>query len=159
MPTKSVGCEMRSPVVDLSKAVIVDKFRAPSCERCAGNRGVEFSLESGSAIFSATDGIVSFSGEVDRVEYLVITTRDNRRITYGRILTSLVRTGDVVVVGQQIATSSALLYFGVREIYGGVVIYVDPMRYLSSRLNTGRAGRQFVLVSDSNSEYLPKARC
>lgn len=159
MPTKSVGCEMRSPVVDLSKVVVIDKFRAPSCERCAGNRGVEFSLESGSAIFSATDGIVSFSGEVGRVKYLVIKTRNNRRITYGRILTSSVRTGDVVVVGQQIATSSALLYFGIREIYGDAVIYVDPMRYLTSRLNTGRAGRQFVLVSDSNNEYLMNAEC
>lgn len=150
---------MRSPVVDLSKVVVIDKFRAPSCERCAGNRGVEFSLESGSAIFSATDGIVSFSGEVGRVKYLVITTRNNRRITYGRILTSSVRTGDVVVVGQQIATSSALLYFGIREIHGDAVIYVDPMRYLISRLNTGRAGRQFVLVSDSNNEYLMDAEC
>lgn len=150
---------MRSPVVDLSKVVVIDKFRAPSCERCAGNRGVEFSLESGSAIFSATDGIVSFSGEVGRVKYLVIKTRNNRRITYGRILTSSVRTGDVVVVGQQIATSSALLYFGIREIYGDAVIYVDPMRYLTSRLNTGRAGRQFVLVSDSNNEYLMNAEC
>ena len=129
------SCQFRNPVQDMSSVVVIDQFRAPKCEQCAGNRGIELQLESAQPILAASDGVISYSGEVGRIKYLVLLTRDKKKITYGRIAETKLRAGDVVYAGQQIAMSGLRLYFGVREPSNGATRdgtqYVDPMPYLA----------------------------
>jgi len=145
--TSSSRCVLHQPFDSTANATVIDEFRAPACERCAGNRGIEFSLRQGSSLFSASDGVVSFSGRVGQVEYLVIATNFNRRITYGRIESSVVRVGDRVRAGQRVAVSTNSFYFGVREVDGAQVRYVDPNRYL----DTSATFAKTVLVRDENA--------
>jgi murein DD-endopeptidase MepM/ murein hydrolase activator NlpD len=144
-PVVAAPCLIRSPVANFSTDLLVDYFRAPKCEQCSGNRGIELQLQRGEAIFAVADGVVSFRGEVNRTKYLVILTPDNRRITYGKILASSVRVGDRVFAGQQIAESGVNLYFGIREVVDGVVRYLDPMMYLATNRNSEKRA---VLISD-----------
>ncbi len=113
------------------KATISDPFRQPSCDRCAGNRGIEYSTKPGTPITAGASGVVSFSGVVANKKYLVIKTAAGRRLTYGSILTSDLRIGNSVVVGQIIGTTSNMLYFGFRESTALGDIYVDPAKYLT----------------------------
>ena len=144
------SCQLRNPVQDMSSVVVIDQFRAPKCEQCAGNRGIELQLESAQPILAASDGVISYSGEVGRIKYLVLLTRDNKKITYGRIAETKLRAGDVVYAGQQIAMSGLRLYFGVRESGNGATRdgaqYVDPMPYLAGLT---KARNLAVLVSGS----------
>lgn len=113
------------------KVTISDPFRQPSCDRCAGNRGIEYSTKPGTPIIAGASGVVSFSGVVANKKYLVIKTAAGRRLTYGSILTSDLRIGNSVVVGQIIGTTSNMLYFGLRESMALGDIYVDPAKYLN----------------------------
>lgn len=113
------------------KVTISDPFRQPSCDRCAGNRGIEYSTKPGTPIIAGASGVVSFSGVVANKKYLVIKTAAGRRLTYGSILTSDLRIGNSVVVGQIIGTTSNMLYFGLRESTALGDIYVDPAKYLN----------------------------
>jgi murein DD-endopeptidase MepM/ murein hydrolase activator NlpD len=144
------SCRLQNPVQDMSSVVVIDQFRAPKCEQCAGNRGIELQLESAQPILAATDGVISYSGEVGRIKYLVLLTRDKKKITYGRIAETKLRAGDVVYAGQQIAMSGLRLYFGVREPGNGATRdgaqYVDPMPYLAGFT---KARNLAVLVSGS----------
>ena len=144
-PTTAAPCLIQSPVANFSTDLIVDYFRAPKCEQCSGNRGIELQLQRGQAIFAAVDGVVSFRGEVNRTKYLVILTANNRRITYGKISASNVRVGDRVFAGQKIAESGEGLYFGIREIPNGVALYLDPMVYLATN---SKNAKRAVLISD-----------
>jgi murein DD-endopeptidase MepM/ murein hydrolase activator NlpD len=96
--------------------------------------------------------------------YLVIRTNAGRRLTYGSIANSTLRTGDDVLAGQIIGTTGSMLYFGVREnsiqgyIYVDVYvdIYVDPAKYLSQNTQTLRRA---VLVNGLSSQLAgPQAR-
>ena len=136
---------MRSPIANFNTELIVDYFRAPKCEQCSGNRGIEMQIQRGQPIFAVADGVVSFRGEVNRTKYLVIFTTNNRRITYGKISVSKVRAGDRVIAGQQIAESGESLYFGIREVANGVVQYLDPMVFLAPN---GITTKRAVLISD-----------
>ena len=144
------SCRLQNPVQDMSSVVVIDQFRAPKCEQCAGNRGLELQLESAQPILAASDGVISYSGEVGRIKYLVLLTRDMKKITYGRIAETKLRAGDVVYAGQQIAMSGLRLYFGVRESGNGATRggaqYVDPLPYLAG---FSKALNRAVLVSGS----------
>jgi len=113
------------------KATISDPFRQPICDRCAGNRGIEYTTQPGTPISAGASGVVSFSGVVANKKYLVIRTAAGRRLTYGSILNSDLRIGNSVVVGQIIGTTSNMLYFGVRESSALGDIYVDPAKFLN----------------------------
>ena len=155
---------MLNPVADMGSVVIIDYFRAPKCERCAGNRGIEMQLQSGQPIFAVSDGVISYHGEVGRTKYLVLLTDNNRRITYGKIAQSTLRRGDRVLAGQQIATSGPNLYFGVREVSGSAVRYVDPLTYLTAARGVqGRAvlisGASVFLIRPSTGQIAGKLQC
>ncbi len=147
LPAGASSCILQSPVTNFSRVVIVDFFRAPKCEQCAGNRGIELQLKAGEPILAVSDGMISFRGEVNRTKYLVLLTTNNRRITYGKIVASNVRVGDRVVAGQEIAVSGQNLYFGIREFSGGVVRYLDPMKHFA---NTTTNRSRAVLISDDD---------
>lgn len=131
-PQNLGACKLMAPISVAYKATISDPFRQPSCDRCAGNRGIEYKTQPGTPIIAGASGIVSFSGAVANKKYLVIKTAAGRRLTYGSILNSDLRIGNSVVAGQIIGTTSNMLFFGVREsvITNSRDIYVDPAKYL-----------------------------
>ncbi len=88
-------------------------------------------MQPGTPIIAGASGVVSFSGVVANKKYLVIKTATGRRLTYGSILTSDLRIGNSVVVGQIIGTTSNMLHFGLRESTALGDIYVDPAKYLN----------------------------
>ncbi len=141
-----------APISATHNAVISDPFRQPSCDRCAGNRGIEFETQFGTPIIAGASGVVSFSGVVANKKYLVIKTVAGRRLTYGSILTSQLQIGDFVLVGQIIGTTGTMLFFGVREkgFANNNDVYVDPAKYLGQ--NNQPLGRA-VLVSGANRGF------
>jgi murein DD-endopeptidase MepM/ murein hydrolase activator NlpD len=130
-PQNLSSCKLLAPISVGYKVTISDPFRQPSCDRCAGNRGIEYSTKPGTPIIAGASGVVSFSGVVANKKYIVIKTAAGRRLTYGSILTSDLRIGNSVVVGQIIGTTSNMLYFGLRESMALGDIYVDPAKYLN----------------------------
>ena len=131
-PQNLGACKLVAPISVAYKATISDPFRQPSCDRCAGNRGIEYTPKPGTPIIAGASGVVSFLGVVANKKYLVIKTAAGRRLTYGSILNSDLRIGNSVVAGQIIGTTSNMLFFGVREsvITNSRDIYVDPAKYL-----------------------------
>jgi len=85
--------------------------------------------------------------------YLVIRTNAGRRLTYGSIANSTLRTGDDVLAEQIIGTTGSMLYFGVRENsiqgYIYVDVYVDPAKYLSQNMRTSNRA---ILVNGLSSQ-------
>jgi murein DD-endopeptidase MepM/ murein hydrolase activator NlpD len=132
------------------KATISDPFRQPSCDRCAGNRGIEYTTKPGTPIIAGASGVVSFSGVVANKKYLVIKTAAGRRLTYGSILNSDLRIGNSVVAGQIIGSTSNMLYFGLRESSALGDIYVDPAKYLNQN---NQFSSRALLVSGANTSF------
>ena len=130
-PQNLSSCKLLAPISFGYIATINDPFRQPICDRCAGNRGIEYTTQPGTPISAGASGVVSFSGVVANKKYLVIRTAAGRRLTYGSILNSDLRIGNSVVAGQIIGTTSNMLYFGVRESSALGDIYVDPAKYLT----------------------------
>ena len=107
-------------------APVVDPFRAPACAFCSGNRGLEYQPNAGSPVFAAAAGVVTFSGVVAGVRYLVVVQTDGRSATYGRLAVARVTLGATVRSGEAIATTTERFYFGLRQ--GDR--YVDPSPFL-----------------------------
>ncbi len=138
-------CNLVAPV----SAPIVATFREPECRWCAGKRGIEYEITATTIVRSGTIGIVSFSGLVGGVNYVVVRTESGMLVTYGRMTRVLIYIGDLVGLGQplgQIAPlasskTPARLYFGVR--IGGR--YIDP---LSCLVNAAGGARRAILIPD-----------
>lgn len=112
-----LGCLF--PPVD---GVIVDHFREPACAFCAGNRGLEYRIDSRQPVHAAAAGEVTFAGSVAGVRYAVIRHADGSRTTSGKLDSITVRAGQRVSVGETIGWVSTELYFGLRVGED----YVDP---------------------------------
>ena len=115
--TAGVPC-WHPPVV----APVTDPFRAPRCSWCPGNRGIEYATRSGAVVRAAATGVVTFSGVVARVRYVVVEVSGDWRITYGQLESTTLRRGDPVVVGTSIGRAGTRIHLGVRA--GDR--YVDP---------------------------------
>ncbi|MEP7201226.1 MAG: M23 family metallopeptidase [Ilumatobacteraceae bacterium] len=111
------------PPVD---APIVDPFRSPACTYCPGNRGLEYQPSPGSGVIAAAPGVVTFSGVVAGVRYVVIDQTDGRSATYGRLSSPSVAVGTRVGRGDPVGTTTERFYFGLR--FGNR--YVDPAPFL-----------------------------
>ncbi len=103
-------------------APVSDPFREPDCPYCPGNRGLEYTPQSGSPVVAAAAGAVEFSGSVAGVRYVVVRHADGLRATYGRLSSIDVAQGATVISGQRIGLSSDRLYFGLRRDD----VYIDP---------------------------------
>ena len=143
-------CKLVAPISVAYKVTISDPFRQPSCDRCAGNRGIEYTTKPGTPIIAGASGVVSFSGVVANKKYLVIKTAAGRRLTYGSILTSDLRIGNSVVAGQIIGTTSNMLYFGLRENSALGDVYVDPAKYLNQN---NQFSSRALLVSGATTSF------
>ena len=149
-PQNLGSCKLLAPISVAHKATISDPFRKPSCDRCAGNRGIEYTTQPGTPIIAGASGVVSFSGVVASKKYLVIKTDAGKRLTYGSIMNSDLSIGNSVVAGQIIGTTSKMLYFGVRESSALGDVYVDPAKYLNQ--NNQFLSRA-VLISGASTSF------
>lgn len=116
-------CLIVAPV----SAPIVEMFREPSCRWCAGKRGIEYATEPGTQVRAGVSGVVSFSGPVGGVSYVVIRSADGVLVTHGQLSEVFLHSGDDVNVGEPVGRVNNRLYFGVR-IDGR---YVDPLRCMA----------------------------
>jgi murein DD-endopeptidase MepM/ murein hydrolase activator NlpD len=105
---------------------VADPYRAPACRWCPGNRGIEYSLRGTAVVRAVATGVVTFSDVVAGTRYVVVDIGAGRLITYGRLASAVVRTGDRVVVRSPIGAATSTLYFGLR-VHGD---YADPTPYL-----------------------------
>lgn len=129
------------PPVAPVRGVVIDGFRAPACQRCAGHRGVTIATTTGTPVRAVTSGVIVFVGQVARVLYVVEDIGRGARVTYGRLLVSGLVAGSTVAAGQAIGVSSDQLYLGVR-VKGS---YVNPLQFLG--FTAGRlVGRGSVIV-------------
>ena len=117
---------------------VVEHFRAPACERCAGHRGVTIGTTPGEVVRAAVGGEIVFVGQVAGVTYVVERISTDVRITYGQIqpLDSLT-VGQQVDEGQPLGLAESRVYIGVRV----GTRPVHPLRYL------GLAGARLVSSS------------
>jgi murein DD-endopeptidase MepM/ murein hydrolase activator NlpD len=109
-------------------APVVDPYREPACEYCAGNRGIEYGPAEGQRVLAAAAGVVSFAGVVAGTRYVVVEHAHGLRMTYGKLAANDVAVGDRVLQGQRIGTTTDEFLLGLRR--GGD--YVDPTPYLGA---------------------------
>lgn len=129
------------PPVAPVRGVVIDGFRAPACQRCAGHRGVTIATSAGTPVRAVTSGVIVFVGRVARVLYVVEDIGRGARVTYGHLESSGVQVGSSVEAGQGIGVGSDRLYLGVR-VHGS---YVNPLQFLG--FGHGRlVGRGSVIV-------------
>ena len=105
---------------------VTQHFVAPSCQRCAGHRGITIDNSDGVTVMSPVAGTVTFAGSVAHQLYVVVGPSPGVLVTVGRLAEVTVREGDDVAEGQPIGTSGAATYLGVR-VRG---VYVEPLRFL-----------------------------
>jgi murein DD-endopeptidase MepM/ murein hydrolase activator NlpD len=116
----------RLQLVPPVEAPIVDHFRSPACQWCAGNRGLEYGVGGGVDVQAAAPGTVSFSGTVAGVRYVVVDHGGGFRTTYGRLAAITVGAGDGVATGQVLGQSGGSgIFFGLRHND----VYLDPELY------------------------------
>ena len=116
----AVGCGLVLP----AGREVVDPYREPACDRCAGNRGIEWRASAGEQVRSAASGRVSFAGRVAGTGWVVVEVREGLLVTHGRLHGLAVGAGDRVAPGDPVGTSAGSLYVGVR-LHGRPV---DPAR-------------------------------
>jgi len=116
---------------------IIDAYREPACERCAGNRGVELATRDGAPVAAGLSGTASWVGPVANRLYVVLrsSTDPRVRITYGGLASTTVQIGDMVGVGHPVGIARSDLFVGMR--IGNV--HVDPMRYAPASPDTAAA--------------------
>ena len=114
------------PPVAPVRGTVVDGFRAPACQRCAGHRGVTIATTTGTPVRAVTAGVIVFVGQVARVLYVVQDIGRGARVTYGRLSSSNVVAGSTVAAGETIGVSSGQFYLGVR-VHS---LYVNPLQFL-----------------------------
>jgi murein DD-endopeptidase MepM/ murein hydrolase activator NlpD len=117
-------------------APVVDPFRAPACEWCPGNRGLQYAAAPGAVVRAAAAGAVSFAGVVAGTRYVVIDhAAGGLRATYGDLAATDLVVGDVVVAGAVIGhVGGGGLHFGLRR----GETYVDPAPLLGRLIERPR---------------------
>jgi len=115
---------------------VVRAFDPPASPYGSGHRGIDIAAPFGTVVVAPAAGTVSFAGPVGGYLFLTIDHGGGLASTYSWVYGLLVRKGDAITAGQDIALSGgghpgdtiASLHVGVR--LNGV--YVDPMLYLRS---------------------------
>jgi len=117
-------------------APVVDPFRAPACEWCPGNRGLQYGAPPGAVVRAAAAGVVSFAGVVAGTRYVIVDHAvGGLRATYGGLATSELAGGDVVAAGAVIGrVGDHGLHFGLRRGEA----YLDPAPVLGRLVERSR---------------------
>ena len=103
-------------------APVTDPYREPACRWCPGNRGIEYATATGTPVRAVAAGTVGFAGVIAGERYVVVRHADGRRATYGGLADARFGTGDLVVAGTVVGTTTTRFHFGLRD--GDA--YVDP---------------------------------
>jgi len=103
-------------------APVLDAFRPPAGPFAAGNRGIEYRTEPGTAVGAIDGGRVVFAGAVAATLHVTVHHPDGLRSSYSYLATIEVSVGDSVDPGQAVGTSTERLHLGVRA--GDA--YLDP---------------------------------
>jgi len=104
-------------------APVLDPFREPACEWCAGNRGITYGTRAGVDVRAAAGGTVTFSGVVAGTRYVVVEhDAGGLRATYGGLTSTRLSVGDAVAAGDVVGDAAGELHFGLRR----GETYVDP---------------------------------
>jgi murein DD-endopeptidase MepM/ murein hydrolase activator NlpD len=130
--------------------VVTDPFRQPPCPYCAGNRGLEYRVDSNVTVRAVASGRVSWAGSIAGTTYVVVRHRDGWRATYGRLSSASMRVGDVVLAGVAVGRASGTFYFGLRVGER----YVDPAPFLGER----RGRPRLVPIDGRAARPAPPAR-
>lgn len=131
--------------------IVVDPFRPPSHPYGPGNRGLEFSTRPGAPFWAASDGVVSFAGQVGGRLHVTVSHPDGLRVSYSGVATVGVDRGERVRQGQRLGTVSDRLHVGVRR----GEIYLDPARIFNRAPGAGPrlSGGRPRLVRSADSVY------
>jgi murein DD-endopeptidase MepM/ murein hydrolase activator NlpD len=135
-----------SAAIDLVQPVpgpISRHFEPPPTPYSAGHRGIDFRAPVGTPVVAAAGGTVSFAGPVGGSLFVTVDLPSGLKTTYSFLSAVLVKKGQTVAQGQQIARSGPgavgedpNLHFGLRS----GTDYLDPEPYLlaSMRRNLWR---------------------
>ncbi len=106
---------------------LLEGFRAPACQRCAGRRGVVIGSRPGDIVRAVRSGQITFVGQVGGLVYVVQNISPGVRVTYGWLAsTSRSEVGDQILAGHPLGIAGERTYLGVRVGQ----TYVEPLRYL-----------------------------
>ncbi|MFT4774391.1 MAG: murein DD-endopeptidase MepM/ murein hydrolase activator NlpD [Ilumatobacter sp.] len=149
-PTSAMASPCWQPPVS---ATVVVPFRAPACWYCAGHRGIEYGVTPLTVVRAVAAGTVTYSGTITGVMYVVVRHANGWKITYAKLLSSNLRSGDRVAARSRIGQATGRMYFGLR-IAGE---YRDPTPYLGRAVGRPR----LVPVDGSRQRSAPPAvwRC
>jgi murein DD-endopeptidase MepM/ murein hydrolase activator NlpD len=125
-----------SATIDLVQPVpgpISRHFEQPPTPYSSGHRGIDFRAGVGTLVVAAAAGTVSFAGQVGGSLFVSIDHPGGLRTTYSFLSAVLVKKGQAVAQGRQIARSGPgaggeepNLHFGLRS----GADYLDPEPYL-----------------------------
>jgi murein DD-endopeptidase MepM/ murein hydrolase activator NlpD len=125
-----------SAAIDLIQPIpgpISRHFEPPPTPYSAGHRGIDFRAQVGTPVVAAAAGTVSFAGQVGGSLFVSIDHPGGLKTTYSFLSAVLVKKGQTVAQGQQIARSGPgaagedpNLHFGLRS----GTDYLDPEPYL-----------------------------
>lgn len=109
---------------------IEDPYREPPCRWCAGNRGLDYRVGRDVVVRAAASGRVVFVGTVVDVRYVVIRLPGGWRHTYGRLTSTTVEVGDVVLASGTVGRASHTFFFGLRigDDYADPAPYIGVLR-------------------------------
>jgi murein DD-endopeptidase MepM/ murein hydrolase activator NlpD len=105
---------------------VADPFREPLCLWCPGNRGIEYATSAGDRITAVSAGVVTFSGIVAGLTYVVVRHPDGKRATYGNLADRLYAQGAVIAAGATVGHAAGLFHFGLRDGER----YIDPAPFI-----------------------------
>jgi septal ring factor EnvC (AmiA/AmiB activator) len=115
-----------APVVPVPGPVL-EGFRPPACERCAGRRGVVIGSQPGAMVRAVRSGPITYAGYVGGRLYVVQSISPGVRVTYGWLaVVGDIAVGEEVMGGQALGIAGERTYLGVR--LGQT--YIEPLRYL-----------------------------
>ncbi len=115
-----------APVV----GTIIDPYREPPCAWCAGNRGLDYRVGGDAQVGAAASGRVVFVGTVVDVRYVVIQLPSGWRHTYGRLTSTSLEKGDVVLARSPVGRAAGAFFFGLRvgEDYADPEPFIGVLR-------------------------------
>ena len=147
-PLAAAGPCWIAPVV----GTVTDPYRGPACVWCPGNRGIEYEVTQDSIVRAVAAGVVTYTGQIAGERYLVVELASGWRLTYGRIASTSLSAGDVVVTGSIVARTSDRFFFGLRIDDA----YADPAPYLGTEV-----GRRRLIPTDGRPPRPapPRLRC
>lgn len=108
------------------QGIVLRHFQPPTCDRCAGHRGVTLATPAGKSVVASTSGVVEFVGVVGGRLYVVQRISPTVRLTYGDLSVATVGQGSQIAAGEAIGISGPATYLSVRVGED----HVEPLRAL-----------------------------